>query len=161
VWQVHEGDWEAVSVVLDQKGTPLAAGYSQHSKGQRREWARVPKQGLRPLVYVALGSHANFFSIGTHPFDPRAVDPAVISVLKAYGIMPADLTGRGKTIRPKLVHVSDVAPVWMKYAGAWGETGYVSLPDRSPLASGLGPRGPAFHAQWQNPVREALSWPRG
>lgn len=42
-WQVHEGDWEAVSVVLDAAGKPLAAAYSQHSKGRRRDWARVPR----------------------------------------------------------------------------------------------------------------------
>jgi hypothetical protein len=161
VWQVHEGDWEAVSVILDLGGTPLVAGYSQHSAGQRREWGRVAKKGLRPVVYVALGSHANFFSPGTHPFDPRAVDPAAISVLKAYGVVPADLAGRGKVIRPKLVPVSARSPSWMSYAGAWGETGYLGLPDRPPLAAGLGPVGPAFHRQWQKPVREVLSWPRG
>lgn len=161
VWQVHEGDWEAVSVVLDLQGRPLVAGYSQHKAGKRREWARVPKRGARPLVYVALGSHANFFGPGIQPFDPRTVDPAAISVLKAYGVVPADLTGRGRTIRPRLVPVGAKAPSWMTFAGAWGETEYFKLPDRDPLAAGLGPTGPAFHRQWRFPVKEELGWPRG
>jgi hypothetical protein len=73
-WQVHEGDWEAVSVILDRAGTPLTVAYSQHRKGRRRAWALTPKRGLRPLVYVALGSHANFPSPGEHPLVPPAVD---------------------------------------------------------------------------------------
>jgi hypothetical protein len=161
LWQVHEGDWEAVSVVLDLDGRPLVAGYSQHKRGKRREWARVPKQGSRPVVFVALGSHANYFGGGAHRLDPRTVDPAVIPVMEAYGFAPVDNTGPGRVVRPKLVAVTADTPEWMTFAGAWGETGYFKLPDKDALASGAGPRGPAFHAQWQRPVREALSWPRG
>ena len=161
VWQVHEGDWEAVSVIVDTRGTPLVAGYSQHMAGKRREWSRVSKRGLRPVVYIALGSHANFFEPGVHPFGPRTVDPAAIAVLKAYGAAPVDLAARGRTVRPRLVPVSAAAPSWMTFAGAWGETGYLHVPGRDPLPAGLGPAGPAFHSQWRFPVREVLSWPRG
>ena len=161
VWQVHEGDWEAVSVILDAGGAPLLAGYSQHMAGIRRQWSRVSKRGLRPVVYVGLGSHANFFAPGAHPFGPRTVDPALIAVLKAYGAAPVDLTGRGSTVRPRLVPVSAASPSWMTFAGAWGETGYVHVPGRDPIPAGLGPTGPAFHAQWRSPVRTVLSWPRG
>jgi hypothetical protein len=161
-WQVHEGDWEAVSVILDLRGTPLGAAYSQHAKGQRRPWATVPRRGTRPLVYVGLGSHANFFTAGEQPLAPPAVDQASINVMKAYGIaVPADHTGNGRLVRPKLVRITARTPAWMAFAGEWGETGYIHLPDRDPLAAGAGPRGPAFHAQWRRPVREVLSWPRG
>jgi hypothetical protein len=161
LWQVHEGDWEAVAVVLDLAGRPLAAGYSQHSGGFRREWARVPKQGLRPTVYVALGSHANYFTPGAHRLDPRTVDPAVIPVIEAYGFAPVDNTGRGRVVRPRLLPITATAPAWMTFAGRWGEAEYIKLPDKDPLAAGGGPTGPAFHAQWRRPVREVLSWPRG
>ena len=161
-WQVHEGDWEAVSVVLDAGGKPLVAAYSQHRKGKRRAWATVPKRGARPLVYVGLGSHANFFGPGEQPLDPRTVEIQAINVMKAYGIaVPADHAGNGRMVRPKLVRVTARTPSWMTFAGAWGETGYLHVPDRDPIPSGAGPTGPAFHAQWQRPVAEALSWPRG
>src|SRR5574340_605272 len=62
IWQVHEGDWRSVSVLLDARGTPLLVGLSRHSGGARRDWAHAPKRGLHPLVHVALGSHANYFT---------------------------------------------------------------------------------------------------
>jgi hypothetical protein len=49
----------------------------------------------------------------------------------------------------------------MRFAGTWGETGYVHFPNNPPIAYGAGPRGPAFHAQWRRPVAEVMSWPRG
>ena len=161
-WQVHEGDWEAVSVILDRAGTPLTVAYSQHSKGRRRPWAQVPKRGARPVVYVGLGSHANFFGPGEQPLAPPAVEQATINVMKAYGIeLPADHTGGGRVIRPRLIRVAARTPSWMTFAGAWGETGYLHIPGRVPLPAGAGPRGPAFHAQWKRPVVEEMSWPRG
>jgi len=161
IWQVHEGDWESVAVVLDLRGKPVFAAYSQHGKGKRREWAKVPKQGTRPVVYVGLGSHANFFGAGEQPLDPRIVEPALISVIRAYGARPVDNTGKGSVVRPTLIRVTATKPVWMAFAGAWGETGYLHVPDREPIAAGFGPTGPAFKKQWRLPVKEELSWPRG
>ena len=107
LWQVHEGDWESVSVILDLRGKPLVAGHSQHSEGARREWARVPKLGQRPLVYVALGSHANYFGPGTHRFDPRIVDPVLISVIEAERASRRSITrAAGRVVRPRLVRVT-------------------------------------------------------
>ena len=161
IWQVHEGDWEAVSVILDRRGKPLAAGYSQHGEGKRRAWRGVPKRGSRPIVYVALGSHANYFGKGTIPLDPRTVDIALIRIIEAYGFPAVEHTGGGATFRPKLVPVTAKSPSWMRFAGAWGEAGYVHVPDKEPFEQGPGPRGPAFHEQWRSPVKEVLSWPKG
>ena len=162
LWQVHEGDWEAVSVIVDLRGTPLVVGYSQHSAGVRRHWAAVPKRGLRPLVHVALGSHANFPSPGVHRFDPRLVSPLFISVIEQNGGRAVDHTGRGRAVRPRLVRVFAISPSWMRFGGTWGEDEYLKVPTGQPTPSGgAGPRGPAFHEQWRNPVREVLSWPRG
>jgi hypothetical protein len=161
LWQVHEGDWEAVSVLLDLSGKPLIAGYSQHSEGKRRDWAKVAKRGPRPLVYVALGSHSNYFGPGKHRLDPRSVPPQLISIIEAYGVAPVDHAGVGMLVRPRLVRVNASTPGWMAFAGTWGEDGYVHFPDNAPLASGAGPRGPAFHEQWRSPVADVLSWPRG
>jgi len=161
LWQVHEGDWESVSVILDERGTPLLAGYSQHSEGQRREWARVPKRGGRPRAFVALGSHANYFARGVHRFDPRVVEPVLISVIRQKGFEPADRTGAGRVVKPRLVRVSATSPSWMAFAGAWGEDAYIRVPPSDPARYGSGPSGPAFHEQWRRPVADVLGWPRG
>lgn len=161
LWQMHEGDWEAISVILDLDGNPLLAGYSQHRAGKRRAWANVRKQGARPIVYVALGSHANFFAPGEHRLDPRATEPLLIRVIESYGLKPIDYAGTGATLRPHLIRVRAMSPAWMAFAGAWGEDAYVHFPGNAPLAAGLGPPGPAFHPQWRRPVVEVLSWPRG
>ena len=161
IWQVHEGDWEAVSVILDRSGMPLLAGYSQHGKGTRRDWVRVPKRGSHPLVYVALGSHANYFSAGQPLLDPRIVDRTLITVVAAYGVMPVEHTGGGPTVKPRLVAVSARSPAWMTFAGAWGEKGYLHVPNNAPVAGGGEPRGPAFQKLWRSPVGEVLAWPKG
>ena len=72
LWQVHEGDWEAVSVIVDLSGKPLHAAYSQHSKGERRAWATVRKQGVRPVVYVGRRLAREFLPAGCAP--PRPAD---------------------------------------------------------------------------------------
>jgi hypothetical protein len=59
----HEGDWEQVTVFLPAE--PLAetrVGYSQHYGKVVR-----PLYGPRPIVYVGVGSHANYPSRGQHP----------------------------------------------------------------------------------------------
>lgn len=161
IWQVHEGDWEAVSVILDLRGKPLVVGLSRHDEGARRDWAKAPKRGTRPLVYVALGSHANYFAPGAHPLDPRTVPTELISIIRSLGAPPVDHAGTGRFVRPRLVPVTAAAPGWMAFAGTWGEDGYLHAPNSEPFAFGAGPRGPAFHEQWRAPVAEVLSWPRG
>jgi Vacuolar protein sorting-associated protein 62 len=161
LWQVHEGDWESVSVIFDLRGKPLLAGVSQHSEGERRAWSRVEKAGARPRVYVALGSHANYFTAGKHRFDPRVVEPILITVIRQKGLEPVDRTGRGRVVRPRLVPVTAASPSWMTFAGAWGEDAYLRVPPSEPVRYGNGPPGPAFHEQWRKPVADVLEWPRG
>ena len=162
LWQVHEGDWESVSVIVDPNGTPLHVGYSQHSEGVRRAWKAAPKQGTRPLAYVALGSHANYPTAGAQPFDPRVVDSLFISVIRQNGGRPVDHTGRGRVVRPTLVRVTATSPPWMAFAGGFGEDGYLRVPNGQPASYGAtGPKGPAFHEQWRSPVSDALGWPEG
>jgi Vacuolar protein sorting-associated protein 62 len=159
VWQVHEGDWESVSVILDSDGHPLVVALSAHCKGTRRAWTRVQKRGVRPLVYVALGSHANYFGAGIHPLNRVCWPPETRDIVRAFAL--ADRTGAGRVVRPRPVRVTATSPSWMTYAGAWGEAGYLHFPNNPPVVYGAGPRGPAFHAQWRRPVAEAMSWPRG
>jgi hypothetical protein len=160
-WQDHEADWEAVTVLLDSSGKPLLVGTSRHCGGARRDWAKVRKQGSRPIVYAALGSHANYFAPGLALLDSRCWPPVAISIFKAYRVPLLDRTRTGQTIAaPSVVPLTASSPPWMTFAGAWGETQYVHFPNNAPFAYGLGPRGPAFHALWRNPVTTVLAWPR-
>jgi hypothetical protein len=160
LWQVHEGDWESVSVVLDRSGQPLVVGLSSHCDGTRRDWARAPKRGSHPVAYVGIGSHANFFRAGEHRLDPACWTPQVLSVIRAYGLKPVDRTAAGRTVRPRLVRVTAAAPGWMRFAGRWGEDAYMHFPNNEPILYGQAPVGPAFHAQWRRPVAEVMSWPK-
>lgn len=56
----HEGDWEFVQVGYagDQ---PVCVTASQHHSGGARMWWEMAREDGRPFVYVALGSHANYF----------------------------------------------------------------------------------------------------
>jgi hypothetical protein len=161
IWQSHEGDWESVSVVLDLRGRPLLVGLSQHCEGVRREWRRAPKRGPRPLVHVALGSHANFFGPGSRALDPRCFTQEVITIIEAFGERPVDHAASGPAVRPRLVRIAATSPDWMRFAGTWGEDAYIHFPANDPLVYGAGPRGPVFHEQWRRPVADLLGWPRG
>jgi hypothetical protein len=162
VWQSHEGDWEAVAVVLDRKGVPLFVGASHHCVGTRRAWARVEKRGSRPLIYVALGSHANYFAPGLAPIANRCLPPQAQAALRQYGVTLVDEVARGRTVTgAPVVPVTATTPEWMTFAGTWGEAQYVQVPNQSPVAYGFGPSGPAFHALWRQPFATASSWPVG
>lgn len=57
----HEGDWEFVQIgSVDD--TPVCMTNSQHNAGSARMWWDVKLRAGRPVVYVAVGSHANYFA---------------------------------------------------------------------------------------------------
>jgi hypothetical protein len=62
----HEGDWEFVQIAsIDAEGErPVLMTASQHRGGEKREFWRCELDDGRPVVYVALGSHANYFTPG-------------------------------------------------------------------------------------------------
>jgi hypothetical protein len=174
VWQAHEGDWEVVTVLLDRSEKPLLAGYSQHSCGKRRAWARVPRWHgtTHPLVYVALGSHANYFSPGVQAIDLRqqCYPPAGATILRYLLGEVLEYTAVGRRFGPpahgvtrqSLVRITAASPQWMAFPGYWGEDNVLHAPD--PFGTrdvGPGPAGPVFHALWRDPFGTLLRWPRG
>jgi hypothetical protein len=159
VWQVHEGDWESVSVILDLEGRPLVVGLSKHCEGTRRAWSDVRRRSMRPIVYVALGSHANYFEPGTFRHSPLCWPRALRDVVRALRLRDRASSGRG--VFPLLVPVTSIQPSWMRFAGRWGESGYVHFPNNAPIAYDGAPRAPAFQELWRRPVTEELSWPLG
>ena len=62
----HEGDWELVAVYL-KDDQPYAVLFSQHRSGALELWENVRcardqegKETTHPIIYTALGSHANY-----------------------------------------------------------------------------------------------------
>ncbi len=130
----HEGDWELIQILLDANELPVQAVYAQHKGGESRPWAQVPKAGAdpnSPAVYVARGSHAAYFSAGSH----------------WTGVWFDNADGKGPHITPTLVVLGDAQPGWPLWPGFWGDT----KPAGSPIDSSS-PRGPGGHASWGNPA---------
>jgi hypothetical protein len=170
VWQAHEGDWEAVTVVLTRAGRPLFAGVSEHRCGKRRAWRAVPRwRRTHPMVHVALGSHAGSFRARPWPVDLRrdCYDPVGAGLLRAALPQVLDFMGDGRRFGPpgagtrtRIVRVSASSPSWMVYPGLWGEANVFHVGGRN-YDGGDPPRGPARHALWRDPVRVVLGWRRG
>jgi hypothetical protein len=159
-WKSHEGDWEAVTVLLDAGGKPVEVGTSRHCGGARRAWAKVEKRGARPVVYSALGSHALYFAPGRYLQAERCWPQHAVLIFEAYKVAIADHAGKGRALSPRVVSVSRTRPAWMSFPGRFGETQYLHFPQAT-FGSGAGPQGPAFHALWRKPFAVPLAWPRG
>lgn len=90
----HASDWEQITLALDpatQK--PVRLGYSSHEGGQGTEWAiLIPGFGQiddHPVVFVARGSHANYFDNGSHPVrECRFLGPKICRPDRADGLGP-------------------------------------------------------------------------
>jgi hypothetical protein len=171
-WQAHEGDWEEAMVVLSGDGGPLSVAYSQHCLGQTRAWANTPRfGGTHPIVHVAVGSHANYFSAGVHPINPACIPAAAIALLQAHGLpLPADYAFAGPTAGPPgsggavmpVQQIGDDVPSWAQFPGFWGEAQYFHAPAPiGTVALGDSPVGPAFHPEWNDPLGTLATWPAG
>ncbi len=168
IWQSHEGDWEVVNVVLSNAKRPLSVGLSQHCSGETRTWAETELRDGHPTVYVALGSHANYFQPGLHPFDRTCLPARVIGFFQQAGLpLPADVAAPGAAVGPKRLgvvsaeveHVTAASPAWIRFPGFWGELEYFSAP--APIGTvpfGTSPVGPAFHAVWREPLATLDTW---
>jgi len=158
-WQSHEGDWEAVTLLLDARERPLLVGLSEHCTGARRDWKGVQRRGSRPVVYVALGSHANYFTPGKKPLARSCWPQDALALADAYSVPLLDSVARGRTVAPIVTRVTAAAPSWMAFAGTWGEDQFVHLPGIAPVRFRTGPIGPAYHQLWRKPVATVLTWP--
>lgn len=143
----HEGDWEMIQLNFDAPtpdaalaGHPTEVGYSQHSSAERATWGQAPLQivgGTHPVVYVANGSHANFFT--SDLFLMRST---------AEGVGCDDTTGPSTTVNPQLAVVPTATAdylrtdPWLGFDGRWGE---------QHAAFYNGPTGPNEKLQWTEP----------
>jgi len=144
----HEGDWEMIQLDFDAataaqalRRRPAIVGYSQHQGAESAQWGGPKLEligGTHPVVYAALGSHANYFTSALH-----------LGRSAAQGVGCDDTSGPSRQLRPEI----DVIPTgkasylrgypWLGYQGHWGE-------DHSGFYDG--PTGPNTKLQWTHPI---------
>jgi len=144
----HEGDWEMIQLDFDAATAaqaltkePALVGYSQHQGGESAHWGDAKLElvdGTHPVVYAALGSHANYFTSALH-----------LGRSAAQGVGCDDTSGPSRQVRPEIAAVPTEkaaylrAYPWLGYEGHWGEehSGFYN-----------GPTGPNTKLQWVHPI---------
>jgi len=153
----HESDWEMIQLMFDAgsaadalKRRPTEVGYSQHQGAERASWtdSKLDRKGDHPVVFVAAGSHANFFTN---------------SLWLGHGAQEGfgcdDTRGPSRELRTTVVLLPDEPPAsasaayaWLAFDGHWGQK--ASGPNN-------GPTGPNMKEQWTEPVTWADEQWRG
>jgi len=131
----HQGDIEVVEVFLDNAGNAQTVLLSQHGAGQNAAWNDVEKVDNHPVVYVAQGSHANYFR----------------SYQGKIGIENDIVGNDGKTINPTDLNIEILGEQsWLDFPGRWGYWGT----DQEVILGQAGPYGPVFNQdgiRWTEP----------
>jgi hypothetical protein len=115
----HEGDWEGVTLVLSKDDTKTDrvefVNYAAHEGVFRYRPVQITRDGLRPVVYIANGSHAAY---------PFACPKGCKQVNKLFGhALPEDNTdGKGDWGRNADADALLPLPTgsWAAFAGFWG-----------------------------------------
>lgn len=139
----------------DATSPPEAIWYSQHANGQAFRYSVVEKDtdGVRPVAYVAKGSHANYAIPGTHSH-------VIPNLNLPFGTLQ-DYTNKGyrwDSMRSCFFYSFDSgngtftayndAPVqWLGFRGKWGDQEYLESDKRQASLFGYkkfvgGPTGP-------------------
>jgi hypothetical protein len=114
---LHEGDWEHVTVLLEQQGSAYAPRFvwmARHSnEGVLMPWAAVEHSAGHPIVYPAFGGHPTYPNCGAHA---RAIAAAAVYdyVVCRGGLYTLTLAN---TRLVDLAHVS-----WSCWPGHFGTT---------------------------------------
>ena len=162
-WKSHEGDWEAVTVLLDAAGRPLEVGASRHCGGARRAWKKVEQRGAHPVVYSALGSHALYFGPGRYAQAKRCWPKEALLVFDAYKVAVVDNAGhsrRAESCRRASSPSRRRRPPGCASAAPSARASSCTS-RRRPSSRARGPRGPAFHDLWRRPFAVPRGWPAG
>jgi hypothetical protein len=127
----HEGDWESVEIGLDEELKPELVVLSEHAEAAVCKVGEFEEneQGS-PIVYVAIGSHANYPEAG-----------AYITTL-ATTTTDDFAYGEGESVQPSIQDISKNVPGWVEWPGRWGHSSGI---DESP-------KGPALHSEWESPT---------
>jgi len=152
---VHEMDWEMVSVVLkraNEKVTPVGCAYGTHMGGFRLPWPEVEKvddgknpseDGTHPVAYVANGSHASYFYYSPKheaiaALLGRSLSRRVIRMIPWLRHTFSDYVpsfAEGEKHFPEVEAIPDPDPNgqwhgdwrWLNFKGKWGSKGKLWL----------------------------------
>ena len=156
----HEGDWEMIQVrLLYNTRQPVDSTYTSHNGGETWPWddtindygqvRKVEKiETTHPVVYVAEGSHANYFTSGDQHMISEVSTCFIDKTYPVKVIVPPSLIGYISNLPTESYDLSSISndTGWVNWNGHWGEweTGGVSF--------GLaGPVGPGEHSSWKYP----------
>ena len=172
---LHEMDWETVMVVLahtDGGLLPRICAYSAHFEGHWLPWPEVEKadqdlnpsgNGTHPVVYVANGSHANYFHgpavYATAPETIRLANRLIGRILGRHSGLgrrrfldyTTELRDDTKhLVRPRLIPDQwEGEWGWLNQQGRWGSPGDWDLE-----FGDSGPYGPPETGdKWKKPFR--------
>ncbi|CRG84637.1 Vacuolar protein sorting-associated protein 62 [Talaromyces islandicus] len=148
----HVGDWEHCMVRF-YKGRPKALFLSAHTAGEAFSYEAIEKQGKRPIIYSATGTHAMYATPGIHEYvlpwgllhDQTDRGPLWDPLFNSHFYTYNYLTD---TLRPS--NLSPLAPTeWFYFNGHWGDKFYPLGDQRQYRFAGQyhyvnGPLGPRF-----------------
>jgi len=155
----HVGDWEH-NMIRFVNGTPEAVWFSQHAGGQAFKYEALEKfeGGVRPVVYAANGTHANYALPGTHDHTIPGLNlPAgpIEDHADAGPIWDPTLSAYYYTFDPQsskfTAYDNATTPVeWLYFKGNWGDEKYPKSDPRQECFLGVealckfsgGPTGP-------------------
>ena len=162
----HVGDWEHTMLRFrSTTSPPEAIWYSQHANGQAFRYSAVEKDtdGVRPVVYVAKGSHANYAVPGIHSH-------VIPNLNLPFGALE-DYTVKGKRWDPlgstyvyryeadsgTFTAYGDAPVEWLDFQGRWGDEEYPDSDGRQVNLFGQkkyadGPTGPVDKGLDRNKV---------
>jgi hypothetical protein len=143
----HESDWEMIQLLFNATSAadalgqePVEIALAQHGGGENAEWIdnKLQRDGSRPIIYVAAGSHATYYDSG---------------IFLGWGENGAgfgcdDTSGPSNRVPLDVLLIPDGVPdrdgpfAWTTFRGRWGE--------KQPWEYN-GPTGPNTKPQWSAP----------
>ena len=170
-WNTHEMDWETVMIVFKLANSslrPTVCAYSAHFGGHWLPWSEVEKVNAElkqvagsthPVVYVANGSHANYFyGPAQYHTAPELVTLAAMHLKKnKRGLVDYTTSfedGARYLVEAKLIPLADDDRWtgdwrWLNQQGRWGSPGDWDLE-----FGDAGPYGPPQGGErWRHPFR--------
>lgn len=154
----HVGDWEHVMIRFV-NSTPSTMFYSAHDAGNTYTFSTLSKLGNRPIVYSAIGSHANYAFPGTHT---RNIGPLMINDYSSAGPLwdpignayyytyqpsTGPSTGYDRASTGSITAINNAPSAWLDFLGNWGDRGLSVNDTRQVTVAGQtlwggGPTGP-------------------